>query len=391
MPSKNSMKIGIDLLWVRVGICGGTESFIRNLLYALSIYDKENEYMLFCADDNEKTFRHYHDQNSRFHIVKCPVKSMDRVKRIAWENLHLDDAAKKVGVDIMYVPVYSMPRRKKKNGISYITTIHDLQGMHYPEYFSKPRLLFLKRSWRYSVRNSRAVIAISGFTKKDILEHFPEAEGRVYVIPNTVVYEPSVNPLSDLEKYGIKKDEYFYCVSSLLPHKNLNTILETFGLRKRGEKLVISGVGGSREQKEALHERVKSLGIEKDVIYTGFVSDSERNLLYENCKLFLFPSVYEGFGMPPVEALMAGKFVVTTEAASIPEATCGQAFYVHDAYDPKEWSRVIDTAIERVEVITCEEGRARGSLIKKQFEKYSPENVAKAYLEMFERVKNSNG
>ncbi len=389
------MKIAIDLLWVRVGKCGGTESSVRNLLFALTKFDKKNEYLLFCARDNEKSFRHYHENNERMHIVKCPVDSMNRVKRIAWENLYFDDTAAKVGADIVYVPVYSMPRRKEKNKIPYITTIHDLQGWHYPEYFSKIRLSFLKRSWKYSVSASRRVVAISQYTKSDIEKHYPDAKGKVVVIPNTVIYNPSELPITDLEIFGVKKNEYFYCVSSLLPHKNLDVILETLSLRKKqgskhGEMLVISGVGGSGEQKNQLEEKINALDIKDEVIVTGFVSDGERNLLYENCRLFLFPSIYEGFGMPPVEALMAGKSVVTTDATSIPEVTGGLAYYVSDTHNPAAWSGEIDRVLADLNE-DFEMPSSGSTRVTEEFKKYSEENVARAYIDLFNTIIQENG
>ena len=93
------MYIGVDLLWVRPGICGGTESFIRNLLNGLAKYDTENHYILFVAQDNADTFQHY-EKCSHMHLERCPVNCARQPKRILWENLHLDTYAKKAGVDV---------------------------------------------------------------------------------------------------------------------------------------------------------------------------------------------------------------------------------------------------------------------------------------------------
>ena len=90
------MYIGVDLLWVRPGICGGTESFIRNLLNGLAKYDTENQYVLFVAQDNADTFQYY-EKFSHMHLETSPVNCARQPKRILWENLHLDTYAKKAG------------------------------------------------------------------------------------------------------------------------------------------------------------------------------------------------------------------------------------------------------------------------------------------------------
>ena len=98
-----SVRIGIDLLWVRPGICGGTESFIRNLMEGFGSYDTKNEYVLFASEDNVESFRGY-EAYSNMKILVMPVESRRQPVRILWENLHLDRRAKKEGIDLMYIP-----------------------------------------------------------------------------------------------------------------------------------------------------------------------------------------------------------------------------------------------------------------------------------------------
>lgn len=368
------MRIGIDLLWVRVGICGGTESFIRNLMEGFAEYDADNEYILFAASDNAETFRELSRRNKRIRILKCPTESKSRIKRIAWENTKLDDTAKAEGIDVMFIPVYSMPRVKRKNGIPYVVTIHDIQGLHYPEYFSALRLHFLKKKWDYSTGNAKAVVTISEYVKKDLIEHYPNAKGRTIVIPDPVILDMTDTGEDNIAKFGIKPYEYFYCVSSMLPHKNLATLLRTMAYRK-SEKLVLSGVGGAGSpERKKLDEMIEQLGIGDNVIITGFVSDKERNSLYKYCRAFLFPSVFEGFGMPPVEALMAGRPVITTSFEAIREVTKDKAIYVKDSFDEKEWSQKIDSlqgkkGAEDVEAVS--------------FPEYSIKEVAAKYIKAF--------
>lgn len=374
------MKIGIDLLWLRPGKNGGTESYIRNLITGFATYDDRNEYTLFVSRDNADSFNSYTRINPGIRLEICPIDSSNRIIRIAWENLKLDNLAKKTGVDVMFIPVYSMPHKKKSNGIPYVVTIHDLQGLHYPEYFTNIRLGFLKRKWKYASEEADRIVAISNFTKRDIVENYKAASDKVITIYNPVITGESA-PISELSKWGLKTDEYYYCVSSLLPHKNLYTLIDTFAERfanrkKKGheEILVISGVGGESVAKAELVKKIESLGIKDNIRFTGFVSDAERNLLYQNCRAFLFPSVFEGFGMPPIEALMFGRPTVTTEKTCLKEVTCSKAIYVKDPFDTKEWSDAIDRAVS-------EDG---GFGLYGESDRFDLENITREYLEIFE-------
>lgn len=393
------MLIGIDLLWVRPGINGGTESAIRNLMNGFGSFDDKNEYILFAGKDTADSFRDY-EKYPNMRIEVCDTECLKRIKRIAWENSKLDKLARKLGVELMFIPVYSKPNSlsEKKGGIPYITVIHDLQALHFPEYFSKAKIIFAKRSWKKACSESRKVITISEFCKDDIIKNYPLAKDKISVIYDTIEVNENSEDLSKVfdtmkEKYGIEKDGYFYTLSSMLPHKNLETLIKAMGLYKKslsnakdnelsnadslkkahggGFKLVVSGVGGN---KDAFNQCVKEEGVEDLVIDTGFVAAKERDALYENCSLFLFPSIFEGFGMPPVEAMMKGARVVTTRRTCIEEITRKKASYVEDPLSPENWVETIEKAL----------------LLDKKiidFPEYGLKNVTLKYLDVFNGIK----
>ena len=366
------MRIGVDLLWVRPGKCGGTESYIRNLLDGFAREGKEKEYVLFVARDNAESFQEYEKyEHMTLHI--CAVDCAVQMKRILWENLHLDRMAKKTGVDVMFIPVYSKPHTFGSK-LPYVCVIHDLQALHYPQYFSGLRRCFLKATWKYACRTATRVITDSDFCKKDLEEKYPCVREKIQTIYVPIISKDTSFDFAMIkEKYAIEKGDYFYCVSSLLPHKNLNTLLQVMAAYKAAgaeKKLIISGVGG--EEEEFLH-LCEELGIDTCVTQTGFVSDAERDCLYENCKLFLFPSIFEGFGMPPIEAMRKGKHVVMTKKSCLEEITCGKAVYVEDPVNVEEW-------IEKIEQAEA--------LPEKQeaFAQYELKHIVEQYQAMFEEI-----
>lgn len=363
------MKIAIDLLWLRPGKVGGTEFFIRNLLDGFCKLDEKFSFVLLVSKDNADTFAHY-VSDQRFSLLQVDIESAQIAKRIVWQNIHQNRFLRRHGIKHCFEPVYCKPWFN--GGIDYTCVIHDLQALHYPEYHPLHEIVYSRLCWKMDALNASNIVAISNWVKEDVAKKYHRQD--IHVIYNPVmVNEEQVIPFTKMKtRYGIEERQFFYTIGQLIPHKNIGTLLKVMKMIRETnlplpQKLLITGIYGNAAEK--LKKDIEHLDLDENVIFTGFISNEERNTLYQNCHTFLFPSIFEGFGMPPVEAMMFGANVVTTRCASIPEVTQDKAVYVQDPYDAEEWIQKIE------EGMVNKESRKRLDR-----EPYALENIARRYL-----------
>lgn len=344
------LDIAVDLLWLRPRQVGGTEFYIRNLLDGFLRLKEPFHLSLMVSKDNKETFRHY-AQDERIDLLETKVLSANIAGRILWQFFCQNRFLKKNGIRKCFTPVYC--RTLLNGGITYVNVIHDLQAAHYPEYHPFHEIAYSKLCWWLDTHFSVHLIAISDWVREDIMARYHVSADRITTIynPITVDLEETV-PFDQLaEKYDIRKNEYYYTVSQMIPHKNLETLLAVMERIKKEQidlpcRLLLSGVNG--KGREALEREIRERELTDVVTLTGFVENEERNALYQNCRAFLFPSVFEGFGMPPVEAMLFGAVVIATDKACIPEVTQGRANYVKDPYDAEEWIRMMRAPVDRI-------------------------------------------
>lgn len=369
------MRIGIDLTWLKPNKSGGVESFIRNLLDGFLELEDKNTYVLFTAKDNTESLANY-KKDKRIEIVECDTHANNVKEHLIWQNLKQYKILKKNYINFCFFPVYEMPLYKNKK-IKSVTTIHDIQACHFPEFFSKLENLWFRMGWKSVLKNANRVVTISDFTKADIENHFKH-KGNIQRIYNPIVLnnekECSFKEIS--KKYNITANNYYYTVCSLHKHKNLITLINIVEeIVKKNidipKTLVVSGVGGP--QKQELQEIIKNKNLQDNIILTNFVSNEERNSLIENSNTFLFPSLFEGFGMPPIEAMMLGTNVVTTKCTSLYEVTENKCLYVNDPLNCSEW----------IDKIRESQGKAKKSI---KFPNYEKKQIAQEYLDLFYAV-----
>lgn len=299
-----------------------------------------------------------------------PIDVKRSADRIITEQIKLLKLYRKY--DIVHFLDYSTPilYRGKK-----IATIHDMALHTMKDKYTKTQILTKRILMKNTVKNADKFVCISEFTKNELLKYYPNIDqDNIKVVYNGFEYEEMalsqkhINNI--LNKFKIEKD-YLLFVGTLSPHKNIERIIEAFyKITKDGYdyNLVICGKKGWLY--EDIFFKVKKLNLEDKVIFTDYVTEGELEVLYKNAKLFLFPSLYEGFGFPPIEAMARKIPVLTSSEGAIPEIV-GDAALFCNAYDIDDISRKI------IEII--ENPRLKKSLIEKGIKRYKEFSWGNSY------------
>jgi glycosyltransferase involved in cell wall biosynthesis len=338
------MKIAIDARkWRDYGI--GT--YVRNLVRHLARLDKETTYYLFCGLSDQATLR---DLAENF----VPVVDQSGGYGIR-EHFSIPLKLHRLGVGLFHSPHYVLPLLSRTPSV---VTIHDCIHLLFPEYLPN------RMAWRYArfmmgsaIRRSASILTVSEASRADILRFYPEADPeRIHVVPNAIdpalLEDPGEEETARIrERYQIHGRFLLYA-GNIKPHKNLERLIAAFGKLKRQSgmadlKLLI--IGDEITRYGSLRRGVEAAGVRQDVRFFGFVPDRTLAGLYRLASVFVFPSLYEGFGLPPLEAMACGTPVVTSRISSLPEVA-GDAALLVDPYSVEDIARGISKVLENPEV-----------------------------------------
>ena len=322
------MRIAIDYTpAVRQG--GGVGRYTRGLVDALARLDIRNEYVLFVAAGGKSEVEAWRGARFRLPALPAnftlkPLPLSDRLLAILWHRLRLPLYIELFTgpVDLFHSPDFVLPpvRRARR-----LVTVHDLSFLRLPQCAEPGLRKYLSKVVPRSIRRANLVLADSQSTKRDVVELLGVPEGKVRVVPAGV--EARFRPVEDeeelrrvAERYGLVRP-FILSLSTLEPRKNFTGLIEAYarliGERKIPHKLVIAG--GKGWLYEEIFAAAQRPGLEGRVIFPGFVDDEDLPALYSLADLFAFPSLYEGFGLPPLEAMACGVPVITSNLSSLPE------------------------------------------------------------------------
>jgi glycosyltransferase involved in cell wall biosynthesis len=292
------LRIGVNALYLIPGGVGGTEIYLRHLLAALAAADPENEYFVFS---NRETGGDLRPAAANFHAVPQPVRAVFRPARILWEQTGLPLAAAARKLDVLLNAGFTAPLLAP---CPQVTVFHDLQHKRHPEYFRWFDLPFWRALLWASAHRSRILIAPSEATAADLLRFYRLARERIRVVPEGV--DPAFFEIAR-EGGRAAVEPYFLCASTSHPHKGLVPLVRAFARLRRARpefRLVITGVRGFHA--DAVERAAAELDLGGAVRFTGWIPREELYTLFRDAFAFVYPSTFEGFGLPVVEALAAG-------------------------------------------------------------------------------------
>ncbi len=398
------MVIGVDLRAIGQGKYSGVEEYVLNLLGAMLAIDSNNQYIFFTSGG--KTGQRYLDFSSETQNKNPNVALVHyRMPNLLLNGLFkffgrpqidrlMSEACpgQKKKIDIVFAPNINL--LPVSGRVKVIATIHDLSFAKYKDFFSR-RQNFWHRfvNPEALAKKAECIIAVSESTKKDLMEIYKIPEGKIKVIYSGIgqtlnterKMENESDKLRNIKKKYNLPGKYILYLGTIEPRKNIIGLIKAFELFKKnhlplaaGYKLVVAGSKGWLY--EDIFRVARNSSAKEDIIFTDFIMDRDRPYLYKNASLFVYPSFYEGFGFPPLEAMAQGTAVITSDSSSLPEVV-GEAGLMVNPHNISRLAWAIGEVLSNQEL--------RKKMIEKGYEqvkKFSWDKCARETLAAFEAV-----
>ena len=374
------MRIGIDYT-AAINQSAGIGRFVRNLFCEVIRLDPENQYVMVHAVPNPGRVAKVPDAPN---VVGKELRFRERTMTALWHRLQLPVPIDLLtgSLDLFHAPDFILPPLHR--GVS-ILTVHDLAFLIHPECADERLLMFLERAVPRSCERADYIVTDSENTKNDVICLLDADPHRVFVVPGGVdqVFQPA-NPgtIAEVRRTYNVWNPYVLAVGVIEPRKNLPRLIDAysrFRLRTGAEhQLVIAG--GKGWKWEETFRTAEQCGFADDIVFTGYVPDEHLTALYSGADVFALPSLYEGFGLPVLEAMACGTPVVCSDTSSLPEFATGAAILV----SPDDTNAIAD-ALEQVclDELVRSDLRTRGS---KRAAEYTWERAATTLLEVYRKV-----
>ena len=302
----------------------GIGTYVRNLVRSLTALDRENRYVLLVRPA-DREFLPELPENFKVAIESSPVYSLREILALSWQLYRLD-------LDLYHSTHYVLPGFIKGR---VVVTIHDIIHLLYPEFLPSGLAFFYAQGMiRRGLSRGDRVIAVSQNTKADLMEYFEVDGKKIQVIYNGVEDRfrqrlPEDEIERRLAEHGIRRP-YLLFVGNPKPHKNLDNVVQAYARARRLAQFdaPLLCVGGKEGGDEKVRQRALYLGLEDRVRQIGHVPDDALPAIYQGAELFLYPTLYEGFGLPVIEAMASGVAVITSNTSALKEIAEGYAHLV---------------------------------------------------------------
>ncbi|MGD2090142.1 MAG: glycosyltransferase [Candidatus Aminicenantes bacterium] len=388
--AKSKMKIAIDVTPVLPGgDNGGIKLLLWELLKRFDHSPGNKEFILLTAAKNHELFDEFNMK--RICVLKAPLPGQNQLKKRITRRikkrfgfLGSKGLLKRNGITVLFCP-FASPTYSEI-GIPTVAVVADLQHLYYPFFFSKQELKHRNHFYGRLRTKADYVIAISEYTEKTIIEKLNFSPEKVYTIPISIHSRlPAPPPASIqtvLEKYALYNKKYCIYPANLWPHKNHKMLITAFAMFQKkypADDLHLVLTGAAIGNNAILTDSITQMGIGNRVHFTGFLPEEELAVIWSQAYFLIYPSLFEGFGIPLVEAMRYKKPILASNAASIPEAAGDAAIY----FDPKKPDQIVN-AIQKI----MEDTHLYDSLVEKgqeQLKKYDPDKMVDCYLQLLHK------
>jgi glycosyltransferase involved in cell wall biosynthesis len=309
----------------------GIGTYVRNLLRQLARQDDRHEYVVLCHAQDRKTVE---PLGPRFRAVVENAGAYSMREQFA---IPMD--LRRDAIELFHAPHYVLPPLTPCRSV---VTIHDCIHLRFPQYLpSKVGYAYARAQMWTATHRAARVMTVSEASKRDILRYFRVPESRIDVIYNAIDerywQEPNPEAIARVrERYQLDGPFVLYA-GNIKPHKNLERLIESFHLLRQQNDMkdvLLLIIGDEISKYATLRRAVHRHKLHKHVRFFGFVADQTLAALYRLARVFVFPSLYEGFGLPPLEAMASGTPVITSNVSSLPEVV-GDAALLIDPYEPE--------------------------------------------------------
>lgn len=354
----------------------GIGEYTQQVILGLLSHEAVNEIFMFSGDrwvqiDDPDVFKRSSQNDKRFRSEGRLIRrNMRRIPGllplyVAMKNQKLRFRYREMAGDIYHETNYVM----KPFVAPCVTTIHDLSHLHFPGYHPSERVKYFERGLPKTLKKAAQIITCSEFVRTEVIEMLGVNPEKVTAVPLGVGDEfrprrpEELHPIVD--RYGLKDKSYILAVGSLEPRKNLGRLFDAYEYlpEKLRKQSILVHVGPNGWRNEGILDRMQSLERKGLLRRLGYLPRSELPMIFAGARMFAFPSEYEGFGLPPLEAMACGVPVIASDGASIPEVV-GEAGVLVDPDDTEGFSKGIEALLrdERYAEELGKKGRARSQL-----------------------------
>jgi glycosyltransferase involved in cell wall biosynthesis len=337
------MRIGHNLLFMIPGVVGGTQTYALSLIRALAAADERNEYVVYV---NRESAGIDITDAPNFRIVQCDVRASSRPKRYAYEQGVLPVKVRRDRIDVLHSMGYVGPLFSP---CPHVVTVHDLIYEGYREFMDVRRRRWLRFFVRRSVERATEVVTVSESAKREIVDDIGVDASKVTVVHGAgrdTTNALARSPLEVITRSCIRQP-YVAAFGSMNPGKNIGRLVEAFAASRHRDVTLV--VIGHLSPLSGLDADLDRLGLRGRVVTTGFVPDDDVLPLIAGASAFAYPSVYEGFGLPVLDAQEMGVPVICSHAASLPEVA-GDGALFFDPYNVGEITAILERVLDDAEL-----------------------------------------